>query len=58
MSEYWMVERYDPYAIDDEPARTYMFGLEPAVAKSIARHYNKLNDGYIYFAEEEPRRWV
>ena len=56
--EYWLVRCYNPYAIDDEPTHTvYAFGIDKATAKAIARHKNK-DSAYIYFAEEEPMRWV
>lgn len=60
MTEYWMVRVYDGYAIDEKPTvYTYMLGLEKAMAKSIARHLNKTSGCMVvYYAEEEPRRWV
>lgn len=62
VSEYWMVRFYNELDGDfgyDPGPQTYMLGLEPAVAKSIARHKNKSTPSFIfYFAEEEPRRLV
>ena len=59
-SEYWMVWFYNPIDAEfgfDPGATAYMNGLEPAVAKSIARHMNKVDRVCSYWAEEEPRRW-
>ena len=62
MTEPWIVRFYNELDADfgcDPRAGTYMLGLEPAVAKSIARHKNKTTPAFIfYYAEEEPRRWV
>ena len=61
MGEYWMVRFYNMLDADfgfDPGAGTYMHGLEPAVAKSIARHKNRTTPDFIfYYAEEEPRRF-
>ena len=62
MGEYWMVQFYNEldagFGYDPGPG-TYMLGLEPCIAKSIARHMNKITPDFIfYFAIEEPRRWV
>ena len=61
MSEYWMVWVYNELDANfgyDPGAKTYMNGLEPAVAKSIARHMNKVSPEFIsYYAEEEPQRF-
>lgn len=61
-SEPWMILFYNELDAEfgcDTGAKTYMIGLDPAVAKSIARHKNKTTpDFIIYFAEEEPQRWV
>ena len=62
MGEYWLVRFYNMLDADfgyDCGAQVYMFGLEPAVAKSIARHKNRTTSDFIYYyAEEEPIRWV
>lgn len=62
MTEYWRVLFYNEVDAEfgyDCGAQTYMFGLDPAVAKSIARHMNKVSPKFVsYWAEEEPRRWV
>lgn len=59
--EYWMVRFYnelDAVFGCDPGAGTYMLGLEAAVAKSIARHKNKVTPSFIYYyAEEEPQRF-
>ena len=57
MTEPWMVRFYNESDADCR-TQTYMLGLEPAVAKSIARHKNKTTPDFIsYFAEEEPQRF-
>lgn len=61
MSEFWVIYCYNE--IDSEfgyecGAQIYKHGLEPAVAKSIVRHMNKISPWFIsYWAEEEPRRY-
>jgi hypothetical protein len=61
MTEPWMVRFYNELDADfgcDPGPSTFMLGLDPAVAKSIARHYNRCTPEFIfYFAEEEPRRF-
>lgn len=62
MSEYWMVLFYNELDADfgyECGAAVYMHGLEPAVAKAIARHKNKTTPDFItYYAEEQPQRLV
>lgn len=62
MSEYWMIWFYNELDADfgyDCGAKPYMIGLEPAVAKSIARAKNKRTPDFIYYyAQEEPQRLV
>ena len=62
MSEYWMIWYYNELDAGfgyDPGASVYMHGLDKAVAKSIARHMNKvMPDFCIYYAEEEPQRLV
>lgn len=61
MTEPWYITFYNELDADfgyDCGAQTYMTGLEPAVAKSIARHLNKVTPDFIsYYAQEEPRRY-
>lgn len=61
ITEPWMVRFYNELDAEfgyDCGTQTYMLGLEPAVAKSIARHKNKTTPDFIcYFAEEEPQRF-
>ena len=62
ISEYWMVLFYNELDAGfghDCGAKVYMNGLEPAVAKAIARNKNKNTPDFIYYyAEEEPQRLV
>ena len=61
ITDYWMVSCYNELDAEfgyDPGASTYAFGLEPAVAKSIAKHLNKLSPDFIHYeAHEEPRRY-
>lgn len=61
MSEYWIVYMYNEldaeFGYDIKPT-PYKIALEPAVAKSIARHLEKTTPEFIHcWAEEEPRRY-
>lgn len=62
MNEAWMVRFYNEldadFGCDYYGARTVMFNLTKAAAKSIARHLNKTTPDFVfYFAEPEPERW-
>lgn len=61
MSEYWMIWFYNELDGDfgcDPGAQPYKIGLEPAVAKAIARHMNKVTPEFVtYYAEPEPTRY-
>ena len=55
MTEGYMIRSYN---FITRKTTTHHLGLEPAVAKSIVRHYNKISPISItYFAEEEPKRY-
>lgn len=59
-TEPWMVRYYNELDAEfgyDAGEQTFKLGLEPAVAKSIARHMEKVTPEFIhYWAEEEPNR--
>ena len=53
--EYYMVKSYN---FTSGEILVHKIALEPAVAKSIVRHYNKISSkSVIYYAEEEPIRY-
>ncbi|MBQ6632275.1 MAG: hypothetical protein IJH55_09340 [Romboutsia sp.] len=59
--EKWVVYYYhdlDKFFGYDPGPRTIIHGLEPSVAKSIAKHYRKVADEFEhYWAEEASRRY-
>lgn len=55
MIEGYMVRSYN---FITRKTTIHHLGLEPAAAKSIVRHYNKISPlSIVYFAEEEPKRY-
>ena len=55
MTEGYMVRSYN---FITRKTITHHLGLEPAVAKSIVRHYNKISPiSIIYYAQVEPTRY-
>ena len=61
ITEPWYITFYNELDAEfgyDCGEQTYMLGLEPAVAKSIARHLNKITPDFVsYYAQEEPTRY-
>lgn len=55
MNEY-MIRRYT--ITDDCDGETFDSGLSRDCAKAIARHMNKQNDGWHYYCEVQPTRYV
>ena len=54
-TEYYMVKSYN---FASRETTIHKIALEPVVAKSIVRHYNKISPmSIVYFAEEEPKRY-
>ena len=57
---YWAVWCYNQadaqFGYDPGPV-VYIHGLEPAVAKSIARHMNKKAPKFITYFAESQMRW-
>ena len=55
MKEYYMIKSYN---FVSRETTIHKIALEPVVAKSIVRHYNKISPmSVVYFAEEEPKRY-
>lgn len=55
MTEGYLVRSYN---FTTKKTTTHFYNLEPAVAKSIVRHYMKTSPtNIIYYAQEEPTRY-
>ena len=55
MKEYYMIKSY---SFISRETTIHKIALEPAIAKSIVRHYNKISPiSIVYYAEEEPKRY-